>query len=575
MISLDIKSETTTSSSPLSLSSKEETPTLSFSKLLKGVSLKHNDKVVQNGALVLSLGKEIVPKEITALSENPKNKLQTSKNDILLGLLKGDIQEPTLKKTSKDKIPLGLNPQLTKELSVVELKTLVKDAKHYLKDKILASNDFKKYEIKELPKTLKGLAQMAKKFGLDVSKITIEEVKAHAKPQVIKPIVHKLAIAKEETEKTPEVKEVKIAKAPKADAKEVDANLPDIKVSKNNVKAKVADTQEVKATRTNSKEKVADTSTIKTISTTHQEKVANTSEIKMPQTTHKEKPAVQLEAHKKDTPRVNQEVKFEDKKAAVVTKIKSTPLFKAQIPVEHTTEQVLQTKQFKVEHKTAKEKADDTLQSLIRGERVIKSDVRLTPDFTLSSAKVIVPTTSRETAHGLEKLLKGDKSDVKESPKNDGVAVVSKADSFEVKLNEAKQMIKYLSQDVKTAIEDYKSPFTRLKVQLNPQRLGEVDLTIVQRGKNLHINLSSNNTAINTLSMNANDLKVQLNNNGINNASLNFNNNPQGDNSQSQQQQQQQRQNEQKASEEYGYFEHQGANEEILNSLEIVVPHYA
>ena len=51
-----------------------------------------------------------------------------------------------------------------------------------------------------------------------------------------------------------------------------------------------------------------------------------------------------------------------------------------------------------------------------------------------------------------------------------------------MKLNEAKQMIKYLAPDVKSAIEDYKSPFTRVKLQLNPQKLGEVDLTIVQRG---------------------------------------------------------------------------------------------
>ena len=143
-----------------------------------------------------------------------------------------------------------------------------------------------------------------------------------------------------------------------------------------------------------------------------------------------------------------------------------------------------------------------------------------------------------------------------------------------MKINEAKQMTKYLSQDVKQAIEDYKSPFTRVKLQLNPQKLGEVDLTIVQRGKNLHINLSSNNIAINALALNANDLKAQLTNNGINNATLNFNNNSQGENSGANQQQQQ-RHNEQKAQNEYNYFETQETNEEILSSLEIVVPHYA
>jgi flagellar hook-length control protein FliK len=135
-------------------------------------------------------------------------------------------------------------------------------------------------------------------------------------------------------------------------------------------------------------------------------------------------------------------------------------------------------------------------------------------------------------------------------------------------------MVKYISADVKTAIEDYKSPFTRIKVQLNPQKLGEVELTIVQRGKNLHINIGSNNTAINTLSMNVNELKTQLNNNGIQNATLNFNNNSQSDSSGFGQQQQQQRHNEQQARQEYDYYEKEEQNEEVLSSLEIIVPHY-
>ena len=133
-------------------------------------------------------------------------------------------------------------------------------------------------------------------------------------------------------------------------------------------------------------------------------------------------------------------------------------------------------------------------------------------------------------------------------------------------------MIKYISQDVKNAIQDYKSPFTRIKVQLNPQKLGEVDLTIVQRGKNLHVNISSNNSAINTLSMNANELRAQLSNNGINNATLNFNN--QQDSNQNTSSQQQNRQNERKADEEYNYYNEED-NEEIISSLEIVVPNYA
>ncbi|MCW8838374.1 MAG: flagellar hook-length control protein FliK, partial [Thiovulaceae bacterium] len=79
---------------------------------------------------------------------------------------------------------------------------------------------------------------------------------------------------------------------------------------------------------------------------------------------------------------------------------------------------------------------------------------------------------------------------------------------------------------------------------------------------------SSNNVAINALAMNANDLKVQLNNSGIQNATLNFN----GEQQQSSQQQNQQARQEYRMLQE---FDSEDKNEEILSSLEIVVPSYA
>ena len=102
--------------------------------------------------------------------------------------------------------------------------------------------------------------------------------------------------------------------------------------------------------------------------------------------------------------------------------------------------------------------------------------------------------------------------------------------------------------------------------------MGEIDLTVVQRGKNIHVNLTSNNTAINTLSMNVNDLKTQLTNNGIQNASFNFSDSSQNNEQNSQQRN---RQNERQANEEYNYFDNEEQNEEILSSLEIVVQNYA
>ena len=260
---------------------------------------------------------------------------------------------------------------------------------------------------------------------------------------------------------------------------------------------------------------------------------------------------------------------------------KETPLFKAQTVSEHTTtEQIVQAKAnnlSKADQKTSKDKSDESLKLLLSDE---KSSQNTTSAVSDSSALKVAPAAAtQENTKTLEQLLRGESFISEQSQQDAKVEALSthKADSFEVKVNEAKQMIRYLSDDIKNAIDEYKSPFTRVKVQLNPAHLGEIDLTIVQRGKNLHVNLSSNNAAINTLIMNSNELRVQLNNSGINNATLNFSDTSQqggyADN-QNSGAEQQKRQNEQKAHTEYSYFENEEAHEEILSSLEIVVPRY-
>ncbi|NOR58658.1 MAG: flagellar hook-length control protein FliK, partial [Sulfurimonas sp.] len=419
----------------------------------------------------------------------------------LLSLLKGKEakESDVLGKSALEqtKEPLELNPKITQTMTTKEIKTLVSDAKQYLKSKILESDAYKQSQIKELPKTLKGLATLAKNFGIDISKVSLEEVQIRAN-----------ALGSEKTISTKEINE-----------------------------NKSSDKSEFKAKTTIVNDKVG---------------------------VKEQKIDIKAQSKTQDIDRV--EVKN------VVESTKQTPLFKAQDAKEHTTEQIVTVKQIKVEEKTPKEKADETLRLLLRGEKPAISNNGLTADFSVATARVIAPTATSDATKSLESLLRGDTTDSNTASKIDGLTT-HKSDSFEVKLNEAKQMIKYISQDVKTAIEDYKSPFTRIKVQLNPQKLGEVDLTIVQRGKNLHVNISSNNAAINTLSMNANELKTQLSNNGINNASLNFNNSSQ--NSDQGANQQQNRQNERRADEEYNYFDNEENNEEVLSSLEIVVPSYA
>ncbi|PIV36867.1 MAG: flagellar hook-length control protein FliK [Sulfurimonas sp. CG02_land_8_20_14_3_00_36_67] len=547
MISVDVKSDKS-SSSPLNLSSTQKKTTSSFSDLLRGASEKKDAKVIQNGALVLDL----------STTKNETKSVKTvSKSDALLSLLKNEKIEK-----SETKELLELNPKFAQTLSVQEMKVLVKDAKNYLKSQILESVDYKKSQIKDLPKTLKGLVELAKKVGIDIYKISVEEVQAKKTP-----------LKADLKAEVPHAKEA----AFKAEVKtEVKAEIPHAK--------EVALKTEVKAEIPHAKEKEVALKTEVKTEVPHAKETALKAEIKAEvphakEVASKAEPKIEV-PHAKDVQNLSKEEpkqevpKLETKLALAQEEGKSIPLFKAQKQVEHTTEQIVQAKQFKVEEKTPKEKADETLKLLLRGEKASQSSTALTADFSVATARVLAPTATSEATKAIEKLLHGESSDAKSETTNsklDGLTAPKTADSFEVKLNEAKQMMKYLSSDVKTAIEDYKSPFTRVKIQLNPQKLGEVDLTIVQRGKNLHVNLSSNNAAINTLSMNVNELRTQLSNNGINNATFNFSNQSDSSNSSSQQQS---RQHGRQAEKEYSYFENEESNERVLSSLEIIVPQY-
>lgn len=541
MIVANAKSaKASSSSSPLSLSTSKDKPILSFSDLLRGASDKKDAKVIQNGSLILALGSEEKSVKTT--------KSTSSKTDSLHSLLKNEENATPIKVQE----PLELNPKLTAALTKTEIRTLVSDAKNYIKSKIQESDGYKRAEIKELPNTLKGLVEVAKKFGIDINKISFEEVKAHAEV-----MVQTLKVEKQEDIK---------ATTPKEIVQDKKVNLEkDVRteVTKDGLQDKKVNLE--KELLAEAPKEVAEDKKSKNLNLEEKQKNTTINNALISKTEQNE---------------IKSEIKNDEKFTELQKEIKSTPLFKAQVAVEHTTtEQIVQAKanssSFKADQKTPKERADETLKLLLRGEKPSVKDSELTADFSVATAKVIAPTATTESAKTLEHLLHGDSLSAEQSSSSAKVELLTthKSDSFELKLNEAKQMIKYLSADVKNAIEDYRSPFTRVKVQLNPQNLGEVDLTIVQRGKNLHVNISSNNTAINTLSMNANELRTQLSNSGINNATLNFSNNSQNSDANAGGQHQQ-RQNEQRAHEEYNYFEKEETSEEILSSLEIIVPRY-
>ena len=568
MISVDVKKSDSLVPSLTKLSTPDKEPKLSFSDLLKGASTDVDEKIIKSGSLVLDLENTNTKPQINS----PQNK-ETSKENLLL-LLKGETAQ-----SEESKDFLALNPKISDTLSQKDVKLLIADAKIYLRDKIMQSDGYRTADMKGLPKTLNGLITVAKKLNIDISKISVEDVKPSLSSAVVKSekegVKEPLSIfnTSQSSEKAKESKPLESILRLTPEKKSENAEIPkDVRVEK-----KTENTEIPKDVRVEKKTENAEIPKDVRV-----EKKSENAEF--PKDVRVEKKSENAEIPK--DVRVEKKVQsveiprdLQIDKNSTKEKINETiKLTNTQNKPEHISQQTVQVKSTKNEEPLAKVKANDTLTSLLRGEKALKESSGLTADFSVATAKVIAPTQTqnltKEISKGLESLLTNEQSQTSDSTKIEG-AGVAKTENLEIKVKESKQMIQYLSSDVKTAIEDYKSPFTRIKVQLNPQQLGEVDVTVVQRGKNLHVNIGSNNAAINTLSMNVNELRVQLNNNGINNATFNFNNTSHNNDSAAGQQQQSNQQEQQRAHKEYDYFEKEEVKEEILSSLEIVVPNYA
>lgn len=128
-----------------------------------------------------------------------------------------------------------------------------------------------------------------------------------------------------------------------------------------------------------------------------------------------------------------------------------------------------------------------------------------------------------------------------------------------------KETLQYFSQDLKAAMEQYKAPITKLSITLNPHNLGEVEVTLVQRGNNLHINFNSNTNAMNLFIQNQAEFKNSLVNMGFTGLEMNF----------SDQGKREQNQNQGKNRSGYGFKDVlDGKNESEKVNLELVLAKY-
>ncbi|EIJ4041558.1 flagellar hook-length control protein FliK [Campylobacter jejuni] len=128
-----------------------------------------------------------------------------------------------------------------------------------------------------------------------------------------------------------------------------------------------------------------------------------------------------------------------------------------------------------------------------------------------------------------------------------------------------KETLQHFSQDLKEAVDQYKAPITKLSITLNPNNLGEVEVTLIQRGNNLHINFNSNTNAMNLFIQNQVEFKNSLVNMGFTGLEMNF----------SDQGKREQNQNQGKNHSGYGFkdaLDEKNENEKV--NLELVLAKY-
>ncbi len=91
------------------------------------------------------------------------------------------------------------------------------------------------------------------------------------------------------------------------------------------------------------------------------------------------------------------------------------------------------------------------------------------------------------------------------------------------KMAVASEALKNFSSDMKEMIESYKPPVMKVSMELNPHNLGAVDVTLITRGQNLVVNVSSSQETMQMFMQNITEFKQNLAAQGFVSLQMNFN----------------------------------------------------
>ena len=213
----------------------------------------------------------------------------------------------------------------------------------------------------------------------------------------------------------------------------------------------------------------------------------------------------------------------------------------------------VQEEQNKAQPKDANAKAQDA-QNLAQNSKIIKEAVKNdgeketnlkdeTPSLKAESELTLSAAKSEKSGLGqdskkinLQNLLFPERESAEEQvltePQGEGSEnselnamvkdVISNAKAQSRNFQAVRETFDNFSSNLKEQVAAYKSPFMRFNITLNPLNLGEVEITMVNRGNNLHINFNSNTQTMNLFLQNQAEFKNSLVNMGFTELEMNF-----------------------------------------------------
>lgn len=219
---------------------------------------------------------------------------------------------------------------------------------------------------------------------------------------------------------------------------------------------------------------------------------------------------------------------------------------KAQSPqIQPITPKTQPKAQNSVESKgtTSKESFEKSLQSELSKENLStnatntsiesKNPTNLESLMSKLQSKLNADTTSTASVQTLserqsEQVAKADEIDFGISSDDNSELNAALKDLSQVSRSELKsdlnlkETFRNFAQDFKEQMQTYKPPITRFNITLNPSNLGEVEVTLVQRGQNLHISFNTNTSTMNLFIQNQAEFKNSLVNMGFTGLEMNF-----------------------------------------------------